>query len=84
MRAQQLQKNESLSDSIALIKAQTASLGENTEQRQINLAVMQAEMEMHRQYGDVLPKEAQDYIALTKHKLSQVPPTSIRNRPWMS
>jgi len=66
LRAQQLQKNESLSDSIALIKAQTASLGENTEQRQINLAVMQAEMEMHRQYGDVLPKEAQDYIALTK------------------
>ncbi|WP_122038297.1 hypothetical protein [Asaia bogorensis] len=66
VRAQQLQKNTGLSDSIALIKAQTASLGENAEQRQISLAVMQAEMEMHRQYGDVLPKEAQDYIALTK------------------
>lgn len=66
VRAQQLQKNDSLTDSIALIKAQTASLGENTDQRQIGLAVMQAEMEMHRQYGEILPKEAQDYIALTE------------------
>ncbi|WP_179194670.1 hypothetical protein, partial [Acetobacter persici] len=29
------------------------------------LARMQAEIQMHRQYGAILPQEAQDYVALT-------------------
>lgn len=65
MKAQQLQQNAGLSDNLDMIQAETASIGQNAEQRQVNLAVMQAELEKHRQYGDVLPQEAQDYIDLT-------------------
>lgn len=65
MKAQQLQQNAGLSDNLEMIEAQTASIGQNAQARQVNLAVMQAELEMHRKYGDVLPQEAQDYIALT-------------------
>ncbi|MBS1029687.1 glycine zipper domain-containing protein [Gluconobacter albidus] len=65
MKTQQLQQNAGLSDNLDMIQAETASIGQNAEQRQVNLAVMQAELEKHRQYGDVLPQEAQDYIDLT-------------------
>ncbi|MFW7268837.1 phage tail protein [Gluconacetobacter sp. Hr-1-5] len=65
MRAQQLQQNAGLSDNLQMIKAETAAIGENADQRSVSLAVMQAELTEHRKYGDILPQEAQDYIALS-------------------
>ncbi|MFT9398465.1 phage tail protein [Acetobacter sp.] len=64
-RLQTAQQNSGLRDNLAVIRAESASIGQNADQRQIMLATMQAELQMHRQYGDVLPQEAQDYIALT-------------------
>lgn len=64
-KAQQIQANTGLQDNLSLIKAETSSLGQNADARQVMLARMQAEIQMHRQYGDVLPQEAQDYIDLT-------------------
>lgn len=64
MRAQQLQQNSSLSDNLQMIQAENATLGQNAEERQKSLSVMQAELEMHRKYGTVLPQEAQAYVAL--------------------
>lgn len=64
-RGQQIQQNSGLQDNLTLIQAETASIGQNADQRQVNLAIMQAELAMHRQYGDILPQEAQDYIDLT-------------------
>lgn len=65
LKAQQVQQNAGLSDNLEMIAAQTASIGQNAQARQVNLTVMQAELEMHRKYGEVLPPEAQDYITLT-------------------
>ncbi|MBS1020518.1 phage tail protein [Gluconobacter cerinus] len=65
MKAQQLQQNAGLSDNLQMIEAQTASIGQNAQARQVNLAIMQAELEMHRKYGEVLPQVAQDYVDLT-------------------
>lgn len=64
-RAQTAQQNGGLRDNLTLIKAESASIGQNADQRQVMLSVMQSELAMHRQYGQVLPQEAQDYIALT-------------------
>ncbi|MPQ75234.1 phage tail protein [Acetobacter senegalensis] len=64
-RFQQIQQNNGLQDNLQMIQAETSSLGQNVDQRQVGLSVMQAEIQMHRQFGDVLPKEAQDYINLT-------------------
>lgn len=64
-KAQQIQTNTGLQDNLSLIQAETSSLGQNADARQVMLARMQAEIQMHRQYGDVLPQEAQDYIDLT-------------------
>ncbi|WP_394819749.1 phage tail protein, partial [Sorlinia euscelidii] len=64
-RSQQLTQNIGIQDNISLMEAQTAAIGQDTQQRQIHLSILQAETQMHRQYGEILPKEAQDYIALT-------------------
>lgn len=64
-KAQQIQANTGLQDNLSLIQAETSSLGQNADARQVMLARMQAEIQMHRQYGNVLPQEAQDYIDLT-------------------
>ncbi|MFT8471153.1 phage tail protein [Acetobacter persici] len=64
-RAQQLQQNAGLQDNLSMVQAETDSLGMNAQARQVMLARMQAEIQMHRQYGAVLPQEAQDYVELT-------------------
>ena len=58
------QQNAASRDNLAYIQAETATVGLDTEARTKLLAVMKAEQEMHRKFGDVLPKEAQDYVAL--------------------
>jgi flagellum-specific peptidoglycan hydrolase FlgJ len=58
------QQNLNNRDTLAFIKAETSTLGENEQARSRQLAVMQAEQEMHRKFGDILPQRAQDYIAL--------------------
>lgn len=65
MRAQQLQQNAGLSDNLSMLQAETASIGQNADQRSVSLAIMQAELAEHRKYGDVLPQEAQDFISLS-------------------
>lgn len=64
-RAQQIQQNAGLQDNLSLLQAETGSIGMNAEARQVMLARMQAEIQMHRQYGEILPQEAQDYVSLT-------------------
>lgn len=58
------QQNLGSRDNLAYIEAETASVGMNEGARQKLLATMKAEQEMHRKFGDILPQEAQDYIAL--------------------
>ncbi|WP_026399190.1 hypothetical protein, partial [Acetobacter nitrogenifigens] len=65
-RTQQLQQNRGLSDNLALLQAETASIGQDSDARQVGIARLQAEMEMRRQYGAVLPQEAQDYVELSR------------------
>jgi hypothetical protein len=62
--AQVAQKNLASNDNLDFIRAETDSLGTNEQARTRMLAVMKAEQEMHRQFGDLLPKEAQEYIKL--------------------
>lgn len=64
-KAQQVQQNAALKDNLSLIQAETNSIGMNSDARKVMLAQMQAELEKHRQYGAVLPPEAQDYVDLT-------------------
>ncbi|KXV62629.1 phage tail protein [Acetobacter orleanensis] len=64
-RAQQIQQNTGLQDNLSMVQAETNSLGMNAQARQVMLARMQAEIQMHRQYGAILPQEAQDYVDLT-------------------
>ncbi|WP_086656571.1 phage tail length tape measure family protein, partial [Acetobacter persici] len=64
-RAQQLQQNAGLQDNLSMVQAETDSLGMNAQARQVMLARMQAEIQMHRKYGAILPQEAQDYVELT-------------------
>ncbi|MCC6104759.1 phage tail length tape measure family protein [Acetobacter sp.] len=60
------QQNNGLEDNLTVIQAETASIGENTDERQVAIAVMQKSLELHRQYGEVLPEEAQKNLALTQ------------------
>jgi hypothetical protein len=62
--AQTAQQNLAANDNLSFIQAQTATLGLNEDARNRLLAVMKAEQEMHRRFGDILPQEAKDYIAL--------------------
>jgi flagellum-specific peptidoglycan hydrolase FlgJ len=62
--AQVAQQNMQSRDSLDFIQAQTATLGLNEDARIRLLAVMKAEQAMHQKFGDILPKEAQDYISL--------------------
>ncbi|WP_395495157.1 phage tail protein [Acetobacter sp. KSO5] len=64
-KAQQVQQNAALKDNLSLIQAETNSIGMNSDARKVMLAQMQAELEKHRQYGAVLPPEAQEYVDLT-------------------
>lgn len=64
-RAQTAQQNGGLRDNLTLLQAESDSIGQNSDQRQVLIATMQAGLAMHRQYGEVLPQEAQDYISLT-------------------
>ncbi|MCG4260763.1 phage tail length tape measure family protein [Acetobacter senegalensis] len=52
------QQNSQLEDNLTYIQAETASLGQNADQRQVNLAVLQKDLDLHRQYGDIIPDEA--------------------------
>ncbi|MFP2872606.1 phage tail length tape measure family protein [Acetobacter tropicalis] len=63
---QTAQQNNGLEDNLTLIRAETASIGENADERQVDLTVMQKSLELHRQYGEVLPEEAQKNLALTQ------------------
>ena len=58
------QQNAGTRDNLTYIQAETDSVGMNTDARTKMLTVMQAELAMHAKFGDVLPKEAQDYIDL--------------------
>ena len=58
------QTNASSRDNLAYIETETATIGLNADQRTKLLAVMKAEQDMHKKFGDVLPQEAQDYIDL--------------------
>ncbi|MGV4877632.1 transglycosylase SLT domain-containing protein [Acetobacter indonesiensis] len=60
------QQNDGLRDNLTYIQAETASLGQNAEERQVSLAVLQKDLELHRQYGDVLPEVVQENLSLTQ------------------
>ncbi|MGV4855773.1 phage tail protein [Acetobacter senegalensis] len=57
-KLQMLQQSSQLEDNLTYIQAETASLGQNADQRQVNLAVLQKDLDLHRQYGDIIPDEA--------------------------
>ena len=59
------QQNAAARDNLDILAAESATLGQNADQRTKLIAVMRAEQDMHRKFGDVLPQEAQDYIDLT-------------------
>ncbi|GAN61610.1 hypothetical protein ACI01nite_24970 [Acetobacter cibinongensis] len=60
------QQNDSLRDNLTMLKAETDSLGQNADERKVSLAVMQKDLELHREYGAVLPEAAQENLALTR------------------
>ena len=62
--AQVSQQNLTSRNNLEYIQAETASVGMNEGARAKLLATMKAEQEMHAKFGDILPKEAQDYINL--------------------
>ncbi|GAB29853.1 phage-related minor tail protein [Acetobacter pasteurianus subsp. pasteurianus LMG 1262 = NBRC 106471] len=64
-RFEQAQQNSGLQDNLSMIQAQTASIGQNADERSVMLARMQAEIQEHRKFGTVLPQEAQDYVDLS-------------------
>ncbi|WP_339077066.1 phage tail protein [Acetobacter sp. AC2005] len=64
-RFEQAQQNSGLQDNLSMIQAQTASIGQNADERSIMLARMQAEIQEHRKFGTVLPQEGQDYVDLS-------------------
>ncbi|MDN7354348.1 phage tail protein [Acetobacter senegalensis] len=65
-KRQMLQQNSQLEDNLTYIQAETASLGQNADQRQVGLAVLQKDLELHRQYGAVIPDEALKNRELTE------------------
>lgn len=65
-KRQMVQQNSQLEDNLTYIQAETASLGQNADQRQVGLAVLQKDLELHRQYGDVIPDEALKNRELTE------------------
>lgn len=60
------QQNDGLRDNLTMIKLETDSLGQNADERKVSLAVMQKDLELHREYGAVLPETAQENLALTR------------------
>lgn len=64
-RFEQAQQNSGLQDNLSMIQAQTASIGQNADERSVALARMQAEIQEHRKFGIILPQEAQDYVDLS-------------------
>ncbi|MGV4856391.1 phage tail protein [Acetobacter senegalensis] len=65
-KRQMLQQNSQLEDNLTYIQAETASLGQNADQWQVGLAVLQKDLELHRQYGAVIPDEALKNRELTE------------------
>ncbi len=63
--AQVAQQNAATRDNLQYIQTETSTLGMNENARTKLLAVMKAEQDMHRKFGDVLPDEAKAYLALT-------------------
>lgn len=62
--AQIAQQNLTSRNNLEYIAAETSTIGMNEDARVKLLATMKAEAEMHAKFGDILPKEAQDYISL--------------------
>lgn len=66
-RAGVAQQNLSSRDNIDLLNTETATIGMNSDARDVLIAKMRAESEMHRKFGDdILNKEAQEYINLAQ------------------